>query len=104
MRVPTVRVKSSHPEHERGFYVINESDFDKAKHELWSDEGPGDEAARLDAEREARRAEIKREEAMKAAAAIKAAQVNSGKPVLGMSSGAKPDQPGLSSGAGSDRK
>ena len=32
---PTVRVKSSHPDHEQGFYVINESDFDEAVHELW---------------------------------------------------------------------
>lgn len=35
MSCPVVRVKSSHPDHEQGFYVINESDFDAAKHELW---------------------------------------------------------------------
>jgi hypothetical protein len=33
----TVKVKSSHPEHEQGFFVINESDFDKAIHELWQE-------------------------------------------------------------------
>jgi hypothetical protein len=92
MKVPTVRVKSSHPEDVQGFYLLNESDFDPKIHTLWVDEAE-----------EARSAAIKRDEAMKAAAAIKAAQVNAGKPVLGMSSGNKPDQTGVSSGVGSDR-
>jgi hypothetical protein len=79
MSISTVRVKSSHPDHEQGFYVINESDFDKAKHELWVDKAA-----------EAKRAEVieaNRAEALKVAQAIKAAQVNSAKPVLGISSG-----------------
>jgi hypothetical protein len=36
MNIPTVRIKSSHPQHD-GFVVINESDFDEAKHELWEE-------------------------------------------------------------------
>lgn len=86
----TVRVKSSHPDHVQGFYVINESDFDKEKHELWVDEA------------EAKRAEIKHAESLKAAQAIKAAQNESFRPAA---SGAKPAQAGMSSsGSGSDRK
>jgi hypothetical protein len=90
MICPTVNVKSSHPDHVRGFYTINESDFDPKIHELWVDEA----------------AEIKK------AAAAKAAQVNADKPRLGISagrdaehdiSGRKPSAPGMSSGAGSDR-
>jgi hypothetical protein len=33
--VPTVRVKSDHPEHDQGFVVINQSDFDQSIHQLW---------------------------------------------------------------------
>jgi hypothetical protein len=32
---PTVKVKSANPEHEQGFIVINESDFDAATQELF---------------------------------------------------------------------
>ena len=39
-----VRVKSAHPEHEQGFFVINESDFDPSKHELWQEPVAKDEA------------------------------------------------------------
>jgi hypothetical protein len=38
--LPTVRVKSSHPDHVQGFYTINESDFDPKKHELWEEDKP----------------------------------------------------------------
>lgn len=65
----TVRVKSSHPDHEQGFYVINESDFDPKKHELWVDEA---EAERAEALSILEVAEAKRAEAR--AASIKAAQ------------------------------
>jgi len=37
--LPAIRVKSSHPEHEQGYIIINESDFDEAKHELWQEPG-----------------------------------------------------------------
>lgn len=35
--LPAVRVKSDHPDHEQGYFVINESDFDPEKHELWEE-------------------------------------------------------------------
>jgi hypothetical protein len=38
--LPTVRVKSSHPDHVQGFYTINESDFDPKIHELWKEDEP----------------------------------------------------------------
>jgi hypothetical protein len=42
--LPAVRVKSNHPDHEQGFYVINESDFDEKVHELWEEPVAKDEA------------------------------------------------------------
>lgn len=39
MSIPTVRIKSSHPEHE-GYIIINESDFDKEVHEVWEEPKP----------------------------------------------------------------
>jgi hypothetical protein len=36
---PAIRIKSDHPDHEQGFFVINESDFDPKKHELWQPPG-----------------------------------------------------------------
>lgn len=41
----TVRVKSSHPDHEQGFFVINEEDFDPKKHELWEEDQAAKPAA-----------------------------------------------------------
>jgi hypothetical protein len=38
--LPAVRVKSDHPDHDQGFFVINESDFDPEKHELWEEDQP----------------------------------------------------------------
>ncbi len=40
--LPAVRVKSDHPDHEQGFFVINESDFDPKIHELWQEPGAKD--------------------------------------------------------------
>jgi hypothetical protein len=33
--LPTVKVASDHPDHEQGYYVINESDFDATVHRLF---------------------------------------------------------------------
>jgi hypothetical protein len=74
MNIPTVRIKSSHPDHEQGFIVINESDFDKAVHEIWVDKET-EYAKLVEAERaELERVEAKRAEALKASSATKAAQ------------------------------
>ena len=42
--MPAIRVKSDHPEHEQGFIVINEEDFDPKIHELWEEPVPKSEA------------------------------------------------------------
>jgi hypothetical protein len=33
--IPTIKVKSDHPDHVQGFYIINAEDFDPDKHEFW---------------------------------------------------------------------
>ena len=38
MSIPTVKIKSDHPEH-GGHYVINESDYDPDTHELYQEPG-----------------------------------------------------------------
>lgn len=43
---PTVKVKS--PDHEQGFFVINEEDFDESKHELFVELTPEQEQAALE--------------------------------------------------------
>lgn len=43
---PTVKVKS--PDHEQGFFVINEEDFDGSKHELFVELTPEQEEAAVD--------------------------------------------------------
>ena len=77
--IPTVRIKSSHPEHVQGFIVINESDFDKEKHELWVDEAAARAVDKREAFTEALKSsqqtaeQAKRAEYLRAAQAIKAA-------------------------------
>ncbi len=67
MNIRTIRINSGHPDHEQGFYIINESDFDEKIHERWAEDADA-EAIRA---AEAKRAEVieaKRAEALKAAA------------------------------------
>jgi hypothetical protein len=47
---PVVRVRSSHPDHVRGYYQINESDFDPTIHELWEPDQIAEAAAPSDLE------------------------------------------------------
>jgi hypothetical protein len=72
--LPTVRVKSPHPEHVQGFYIINESDFDPNKHELWEEDNPDAGKAGQPSAAIEHGAESERADAAKAAYAAKAAE------------------------------
>lgn len=65
---PTVKVKST--DHEQGFFVINEEDFDESKHELFVELTP----EQLQAAQEQKEAEEKAAAEKLAADAAKAAK------------------------------
>lgn len=50
MECPVVKVKF---DNEQGYYLLNESDFDETKHELFTEEAPKVEAPKVEAPKDA---------------------------------------------------
>jgi hypothetical protein len=65
--VATVKVRSSHPDHEQEFFVINEEDFDPKKHELWEEDKPAQPVVTEAHDQEARQVDARRDALRQAA-------------------------------------